>query len=123
MDLTAYQSHASGTAGPTALSAAAIGGDEKAATAMLELMYYATGLVGEAGEVCGAIKKMFRDDLGTLTQARRDQLRSELGDVLWYLAAIATECELDLSNIACDNMQKLARRADAGTIRGDGDDR
>lgn len=85
------------------------------------ITYPALGLAGESGEVCEKIKKAIRDDGGIVTPARRDLLAKELGDVLWYVAALATELRLDLSQIAADNLAKLAARKAAGRIHGDGD--
>jgi NTP pyrophosphatase (non-canonical NTP hydrolase) len=75
------------------------------------LVYTALGLVGEAGEVAGAIKRILRDDGGTLTPARAAAIRDELGDVLWYVARLAAELGLSLDDVAGAN---LARRS-AGT--------
>ena len=46
--------------------------------------YVGYGLIGEAGEVNEVFKKMLRDDDGEMTDARRDLLIKELGDVFWY---------------------------------------
>jgi hypothetical protein len=46
------------------------------------------GLTNEAGEVAGKVKKIFRDHGGVITDADRDALALELGDVLWYLTEI-----------------------------------
>ena len=54
------------------------------------------GLANEAGEVAGKIKKLFRDKGGCISDADRESLKMELGDVLWYLAQICTELDLDL---------------------------
>ena len=86
-------------------------------------IYPALGLAGEAGEVCEHFKKTLRDDGGQLTDSRRAALEKELGDVLWYVAAIATELQLDLADVAQKNLEKLASRQQRGVIQGDGDDR
>ena len=87
------------------------------------LLYPTLGLCGESGEVAEKIKKMVRDDDGILSDARRAALSKELGDVLWYLAQIATEAELDLDAIADENLEKLLSRRDRNVLQGSGDDR
>jgi NTP pyrophosphatase (non-canonical NTP hydrolase) len=87
------------------------------------IVYPALGLAGEAGEVLEHIKKMIRDDGETLTGSRRQALRKELGDVLWYLAALARDCNLTLDEIASENIEKLRSRALRGTLQGSGSDR
>ena len=54
---------------------------------------------------------------------RGGALEQELGDVLWYLAQLATEAGLDLGQVAAANLDKLAARAARGTLHGSGDDR
>lgn len=63
------------------------------------LAYVALGLAGESGELCEQVKKMMRDDGNALTPERREKLKGELGDVLWYLARASRELKLDLSAI------------------------
>lgn len=87
------------------------------------VVYPALGLTNEAGEVAGKIKKVFRDKGGQLDEATLRALESELGDVLWYLAQMATELGLTLDDIAAHNLEKLADRQRRGVIRGDGDQR
>ena len=87
------------------------------------LLYPTLGLCGEAGEVAEKVKKMIRDDGGVLTDARRVALAKELGDVLWYLAQLATEAGLDLSQIASENLAKLLSRQERGVLQGSGDER
>lgn len=87
------------------------------------LLYPTLGLCGEAGEVAEKIKKMIRDDGGLLTDERRASLAKELGDVLWYLAQIATEAGLELDTIAEANIEKLSSRRRRGVLQGSGDDR
>ncbi len=89
----------------------------------MEWTYPALGLPGEAGEVADKIKKVLRDDNCVVTQERRDALKKELGDVLWYVAQLATELDLDLDDVAQTNLEKLFSRFERGTISGDGDER
>jgi NTP pyrophosphatase (non-canonical NTP hydrolase) len=87
------------------------------------ILYPTLGLCGEAGEVAEKIKKMIRDDGGVLSDERRAALSKELGDVLWYVAQIATEADLDLDAIADENLAKLLSRRDRNVLSGSGDDR
>ena len=50
-------------------------------------------------------------------------MASEIGDVLWYCARLASELDLSLSQIAEDNMKKLLDRKERGVIGGSGDNR
>lgn len=87
-------------------------------------LYYPTlGLAGEAGEVAEKVKKLMRDAEGVLCDERRAALKKELGDVLWYVAAVCSELGLDMNEVAEANIAKLRQRHKDGTIRGDGDDR
>ena len=87
-------------------------------------VYYPTlGLAGEAGEVAEKIKKLMRDGGGVLTTERREALKKELGDVLWYVAALCSELDLGMGEVAEHNIAKLRDRRDRGAIKGDGDNR
>jgi NTP pyrophosphatase (non-canonical NTP hydrolase) len=87
------------------------------------LAYPALGLVGEAGEVAEHAKKAIRDDAGSITEERRVAMAKELGDVLWYVAQLASELKLDLDEIANANLEKLLSRQRRGVLSGSGDDR
>jgi NTP pyrophosphatase (non-canonical NTP hydrolase) len=87
------------------------------------VIYPTLGLVNESGEVAGKIKKVFRDKEGQFSEETLHALESELGDVLWYLAQVATELGLELDDIAADNLAKLSDRLDRNKIKGDGDTR
>jgi NTP pyrophosphatase (non-canonical NTP hydrolase) len=87
------------------------------------VIYPTLGLVNEAGEVAGKIKKVFRDKDGQITPETREALKAELGDVLWYLAQTCTELELSLAEVAEANLTKLLDRQARGKIQGDGDNR
>ena len=88
-------------------------------------MEKALGLAGETGEVLEIIKKMIRDKGGVFetTQEDREKLKKELGDVLWYLSAIARYNDIKLEDIAKTNLEKLASRQRRDKIHGSGDDR
>jgi NTP pyrophosphatase (non-canonical NTP hydrolase) len=87
------------------------------------LAYPALGLAGEAGEVAEHAKKAIRDDDGEIEDARREAMGKELGDVLWYVAQLASELGLDLDEIATGNLEKLLSRQRRGVLSGSGDDR
>ena len=86
-------------------------------------LYPALGLAGEAGEVAEHAKRVLRDDGGVLTPERRRAIARELGDVLWYVAQLATEIGFSLEQIAVDNLDKLADRKRRGVLQGSGDNR
>ena len=80
------------------------------------LAYLALGLVSEAGEVAGKVKKKIRD--GT-----DHDVASEIGDVLWYCAMLATEMNVSLGKIMDNNLEKLYGRKQRGKLQGSGDTR
>ena len=83
------------------------------------LMYLGLGL-GEAGEVQGKIKKIFRDPNIIIDHAA---IGSELGDLLWYVAQTAEAMGLSLGEIAENNLIKLEDRKKRGVLGGSGDNR
>jgi NTP pyrophosphatase (non-canonical NTP hydrolase) len=85
--------------------------------------YPALGLAGEAGEVADKLKKVIRDNNGVLTDEVRDAVAKEIGDVLWYVAVLASEMNYALDRIAQGNLDKLASRQQRGVISGSGDNR
>jgi len=84
-----------------------------------KVTYPAMGLAGEVGELLNKLKKTVRDG----TPYDREALQGELGDVLWYLAALATDLHLSLDAAAESNIQKLIDRAARGKLQGNGDNR
>lgn len=83
--------------------------------------YAGLGLAGETGEICEKLKKAIRDDGGVITPERKAALKRELGDVLWYLAALCTELQLSLQEVAEENLAKLATRKHENKLHGEGD--
>ncbi|MBX3036600.1 MAG: nucleoside triphosphate pyrophosphohydrolase family protein [Anaerolineales bacterium] len=87
------------------------------------VIYPTLGLVNEAGEVAGKIKKIFRDKDGLIGEAEKEALKAELGDVLWYIAQVCSELNLSMDEVAEANITKLLDRQARGKIQGDGDNR
>jgi NTP pyrophosphatase (non-canonical NTP hydrolase) len=88
----------------------------------LRVIYPTMGL-GEVGEVQGKIKKVFRDKEGKFDETTKKEIGKELGDVLWYLAVLARDLDLDLETIAKENVAKLKSRQERGVLGGSGDNR
>ncbi len=88
-----------------------------------DFVYPTLGLVGEAGEVADKLKKTIRDDHHIVTDKKKEEVEKELGDVLWYIAQIASELNLSLDDIAQKNLDKLFSRKARGVIGGSGDNR
>ena len=86
-------------------------------------IYPTLGLASEAGEVAGKIKKVIRDKGGIIDDTTREDIKKELGDVLWYVSQIASELGLDLSEIVDKNIHKINSRVERGVLQGEGDNR
>lgn len=86
-------------------------------------IYPTLGLVGEAGELANKVKKVIRDDGGIITEEKRESLKKELGDILWYVAQLSTELKLSLEEVAEYNIKKLKSRKERGVLNGEGDNR
>ena len=87
------------------------------------LAYPALGLNGEAGEVAEKVKKILRDKGGVLDDEMRKALKKELGDVLWYVAAMCSEAGLRMGEVAELNISKLRDRQTRDMLHGSGDER
>ena len=88
------------------------------------VVYTTIGLVEEAGEVAGKLKKLIRDKGGDVADPTfRAAVAAELGDVLWYLARVAAETGSSLEDVARGNLDKLNGRLARGTLQGSGDAR
>lgn len=89
----------------------------------MAIPYCTMKLCGEAGEVAEKVAKAYRDAEGKFSAGRVEAIGLELGDVLWYVANLATEFGLTLESIAAANIEKLSDRTARGVIKGDGDNR
>jgi len=85
--------------------------------------YALISLFGECGELANKIKKIIRDDKSVITDEKRDEIKDELGDILWYLAALVYEFGFDLEDIAERNLFKLKDRRKRNVVKGSGDKR
>ena len=86
-------------------------------------VYPAGKLGGECGELQEKLFKILRDDNGVTSEQKREAIKKELGDIIWYVAQLATEFDLSFSDVAQANLAKLADRKERGVIGGSGDDR
>lgn len=102
------------------------------------LDHYVLGLVEEAGEAAGVLKRFHRGDENfiaavdlwegdeaffDLSTFAKDKLIAEVGDVLWYAAMIADLLEVRLEDVATKNIAKLSDRMKRNVIQGEGDNR
>ena len=111
MDLNDYQQHAKRTAIYP----------DKGTGSNNAINYTILGAVGETGELGNTWKKYFRDSTDRAVVV--EQLRYELGDVLWYVANLAAELNMTLEEVAKCNLDKLRDRQARGRLGGSGDKR
>jgi NTP pyrophosphatase (non-canonical NTP hydrolase) len=88
-----------------------------------KLIHAILGLPGEVGEICEKIKKVYRDKQGLFPLDFKDDMRKELGDVLWYVSDLAVQFDIDLQSVADYNIEKLESRKQRGKLNGSGDNR
>jgi NTP pyrophosphatase (non-canonical NTP hydrolase) len=88
-----------------------------------EVFHLLLGLVGETGEIAEKAKKIVRDKDSDFSQWDLEDLKKELGDVLWYVAVIADYFDVPLEDVAQLNIAKLADRQKRAVLGGSGDDR
>ena len=87
------------------------------------IIYPTLGLTGEAGEVANKVKKIIRDGSNSKDEKLVSEIKAEIGDCLWYIAVLANDFDIKLSDIASTNLEKLANRKKNNTIHGSGDTR
>lgn len=81
----------------------------------------ALGICGEAGEIAEKVKKYLRGDYPL--ENLKKHVSKEAGDKLWYLSEFLSIFDIKLSDVAQQNLDKLADRRKRGVIIGSGDDR
>lgn len=95
MDLRTYQERAKKT-------------DRNPGTDEQSRMIPLAGLASETGELLGEYKKYLRD--GESHKLFKERLAEEVGDLLWYVANVATKFDLDLAQVAEQNLAKCEKR-------------
>jgi NTP pyrophosphatase (non-canonical NTP hydrolase) len=80
--------------------------------------YQDMALAAEAGEVANKVKKILRDG-----KFDREAIADEVGDCLWYIAALCRDLNVDMTELARNNLRKLHDRKARGVISGSGDKR
>jgi NTP pyrophosphatase (non-canonical NTP hydrolase) len=88
-----------------------------------QLMAQFFGLVGESGEIAEKVKKILRDKNGLISEEENKELLKELGDVLWYVNALAQLLGSNLEEVAAANLEKVLSRKQRGVTKGSGDNR
>ncbi len=89
----------------------------------LDFMAKVLGIVGESGEFADKVKKLYRNNGGTMSEDERKELLKELGDILWYISVTAHYLGADFESIATNNLAKLQDRLDRNVIASKGDNR
>ena len=92
-------------------------------TNSVDYAYPALALAEEAGEVAGKFAKAIRDDNCSLSTERKIEIKKELGDVMWFVAELATLLGFTLEEVMQGNIDKLESRKQRGVIHGSGDNR
>lgn len=82
--------------------------------------YAIENLAGEVGELFSLRAKAIRD--GRKFDYEQN-VKKELGDILWCLSAVSADNGFTLSDIANSNINKLEERTKKNTIQGSGDNR
>jgi len=88
-----------------------------------ELFHLLLGLCGESGEIAEKMKKIIRDQNSDFSQLDVEDIKKELGDVLWHVAILAKYFDISLDDVAQANIDKLASRMRRGVVGGSGDNR
>lgn len=68
------------------------------------------GLNGESGELTDKIKKVIFHG----HEYEKENIKKELGDILWYLTILADDFDIDLEEVAERNITKLKNRYPEG---------
>ena len=87
------------------------------------LLMHCLGLTGEVGELAEKIKKVIRNQERVFDETNLPGIEKELGDILWYLAQIATDLDLRLGEEKTKNREKLLDRQKREVIKSVGDER
>lgn len=91
---------------------------------VLNYMYPVLAIAEEAGEVVGKVAKFIRKSKQSAdVEQLREDIKKELGDVLFQVSETARQFGFTLSEIAAANVDKLTDRDERGVLIGEGDNR
>lgn len=95
----------------------------KSTDTMPSMQHIGFGLLEEAGEVAGKLKRLYREHGGVVNDEWKRATLLELGDVLWHVVELARQLDSDIETVKDLNVEKIRDRRDRGVIRGEGDNR
>ncbi|VIO68784.1 hypothetical protein CI1B_23560 [Bradyrhizobium ivorense] len=84
---------------------------------MASLIVPMLGLAGETGQLLSEYKKHLRD--GEAHRLFKERVSEELGDLMWYVANVASKFDLDLDEVAAANLRKTRGRFISGSTTSD----
>lgn len=91
-------------------------------------MYMLLLIAEEVGELCGKVSKSIRKNKTLINKndilpiknedglELEEQIKGEIGDVLWGLAGLCRQFGWTLNEVSQYNLDKLAKRKESGTI-------
>jgi NTP pyrophosphatase (non-canonical NTP hydrolase) len=86
-------------------------------------IYLTLAVNGEAGELAEKVKKIWREKNKQVSPEDREEIKKEMGDVLWYLGQLSETLGFTLEDVAQTNLQKVSSRLERGALYGSGDNR
>ncbi|HUD10474.1 MAG TPA: nucleoside triphosphate pyrophosphohydrolase family protein [Candidatus Saccharimonadales bacterium] len=90
---------------------------------LMDKTIWVMGIAGEAGEVVEKWKKIVAYKGGKITAEDKEELKKELGDVVWYIVVLADSLGITFEEVMTLNVKKLADRKKRDVIKGKGDNR
>lgn len=88
-----------------------------------KIIYLCLGLGGECGELYEKVKKAIRDKNCKVDEEFLTLIKKELGDILWYWAAVCDEFGIDPDEVSAMNLEKIKDRLERDVLKGEGDER
>ncbi len=86
-------------------------------------IYLTLAINGEAGELAEKIKKIWREKGKKVNVEDKEEIKKEMGDILWYLAQLSESLGFSFEDVATANLEKLKSRLERGALYGSGDNR
>lgn len=86
-----------------------------------DFLFATLGLAGEAGEVANKLKKIIRDKNNIIDEETKENLKNELGDVLYYTVQLSSRLNISFEDVVSGNVKKLMDRKKLGVFQGESD--